>query len=106
MKFLMAGLLLVTLQQCNPQYQKLKPVVVSQCPELTQYSLEDLKKAATELRMLPSDSQIAEMIADYSKLRDACRVLSNHMRTYYYKKQQRERQQHEDDWRDRAFNRG
>lgn len=46
----------------------------SKCPILKQYTEEQMKKAASELRQLPSESQIASMITDYGKLREACRI--------------------------------
>ena len=44
------------------------------CPPLVSYSKSFLAKAANEFDRLPSDSGVAAMIVDYSKLRDACRV--------------------------------
>jgi hypothetical protein len=45
-----------------------------QCPVLKKYSKEQLMKAAGELKALATDSEIAEMVTDYSKLREACRL--------------------------------
>jgi uncharacterized protein YceK len=90
MKILMVLAIAFTLTGCattqsaiNPQ--KVRPVVISQCPELRKYRTADLKKAASELNLLPANSQIAELLTDYNKLRDACRILAKRMRTYYYK---------------------
>jgi len=44
------------------------------CPPLIKYSAETQKKAAEELRRLPKGSPIAQMIVDYKKTRDACRL--------------------------------
>jgi len=86
MKFIIIGILTLTLSNCdNAQMssQRARPIIVSQCPELAKYKTADLKRAAKELNLLPANSQIAELLTDYNKLRDACRVLSNRMRLYY-----------------------
>ncbi len=44
------------------------------CPPLVSYSRAQQADAAHELRALPQDSELAAMIVDYGKLRDACRV--------------------------------
>ena len=44
------------------------------CPPLIQYSAETQKKAAAELQSLPQGSTVAQMIVDYKKTRDACRL--------------------------------
>ena len=49
-------------------------VTVSGCPPLTTYSAEFQKKAAAQLRALPSTSPVAILVTDYGKFRDACRV--------------------------------
>ena len=46
------------------------------CPPLVTYSPAQQARAAKELRALPAGSQIARMIVDYSKTRDACRLPS------------------------------
>jgi hypothetical protein len=56
------------------EQQKQVALVISKCPVLKNYSKEQLKKAASELKNLPSESQVAVLVTDYSKLRDACRV--------------------------------
>lgn len=43
------------------------------CPPLTAYSAVQQQQAAVELRKIPN-SQVAQMIVDYGKLRDACRI--------------------------------
>lgn len=60
--------------------QKQVALVVSKCPVLKQYTKEQMKKAAMELKSLPSESQIAVLVTDYSKLRDACRVASKKLK--------------------------
>lgn len=48
--------------------------VVSGCPPLIEYSASTQKQAAMELRALPKDSQIAKLVVDYGKMRNACRL--------------------------------
>ena len=60
--------------------QKQVALVISKCPVLKNYSKEQMKKAASELKNLPSESQVAVLVTDYSKLRDACRVASKKMK--------------------------
>lgn len=55
-------------------------LVKQQCPVLKRYSREQLMQAAKELRALATDSQIANMLTDYSQLRDACRVAAKKLR--------------------------
>lgn len=44
------------------------------CPPLVTYSAAQQQRAAKELRALHGDAQLAVMIADYKKTRDACRA--------------------------------
>lgn len=44
------------------------------CPPMVKYSAVQQQQAAKELRAQPKDSQIAKMIVDYKKTRDACRI--------------------------------
>lgn len=44
------------------------------CPPLIQYDAAFQKAAAKELRALPKDSNVAQLVVDYKKFRDACRV--------------------------------
>jgi hypothetical protein len=46
----------------------------TRCPVLKNYTQEQMKRAASELRNLPTESQISFMITDYGKLREACRI--------------------------------
>lgn len=55
-------------------------LVIAKCPVLKEYSKEKLKIAADELRNLASDSELAVMLADYSKLRDACRIVKKELK--------------------------
>lgn len=52
----------------------------SRCPVLKKYTKEEMIQAAQELRRLPTESQIAEMMTDYSKLRDACRLAERQLK--------------------------
>ena len=46
------------------------------CPPVVQYSREAQARAAEELNSLPDSSVIAEMLADYSVMRDQARACS------------------------------
>lgn len=59
--------------------QKLE-IAVDNCPALEDYSPQELIKAAKELNSLPSESQVANMMNDYSKLRQACRFAQKKMK--------------------------
>ena len=59
---------------------EIRTVVINQCPVLQNYTPEQQKIASQELRNLYTDSQLARMITDYSKLRDACRVVNKKVR--------------------------
>lgn len=48
------------------------------CPPLVAYSADQLAKAGSEYEALPADSELARMIVDYGKTRDACRVVNEH----------------------------
>ena len=62
------------------QQQKQVALVISKCPVLKNYTKEQMKKAASEMQSLPNKSQIAVLVTDYSKLRDACRVASRKLK--------------------------
>lgn len=57
-----------------------KTLVLAKCPVLKQYSKERLTKAANELRSLPDDSEVAALLTDYSKMRDACRAITKELK--------------------------
>lgn len=44
------------------------------CPPLINYSADQMKRAAAEMRALHKDAELRRLINDYSKMRDACRV--------------------------------
>lgn len=52
----------------------LSSCMTSGCPPLTTYPKEFQKKAADEIDRLPSGSPTKQLVSDYGKLRDACRV--------------------------------
>lgn len=64
-----------TLQNLTPKQEKTLSLVVTKCPILTKYTPAQLQKAADELESLPTESQIAKMVVDYSKIRAACRAV-------------------------------
>lgn len=47
------------------------------CPPVVDYSREFQARAATELDLLPDRSAIAEIVADYSVMRDQARACSH-----------------------------
>ena len=57
-----------------------KTLVIAKCPVLKQYSKDRLVRAAGELRSLPDDSEVATLLTDYSKLRDACRAITKELK--------------------------
>lgn len=46
----------------------------TRCPPLVSYSRDFQSRAADALAKAPAE--VAELVADYSKMRDACRVIS------------------------------
>lgn len=50
-----------------------EPRLATVCPPAIEYSREFQARAADELNLLPKASAIAEMIADYSVMRDQAR---------------------------------
>lgn len=66
-----------TTREISPQVvQQNVSLVITKCPTLKQYTKEELKVAAQETIGLPSNSQVAKLLSDYSKLRDACRAVA------------------------------
>lgn len=49
-------------------------IVLSKCPTLKSYSKEKMQRAISQIRNLPDDSELIEILGDYSSLREACRV--------------------------------
>lgn len=52
------------------------PRVATVCPPVVEYSREFQARAADELDLLPEGSAIAEMLADYSVMREQARACS------------------------------
>lgn len=50
------------------------PPIAIVCPPVVQYSREAQARAAEELNSLPDGTAIAEMLADYSVMRDQARA--------------------------------
>jgi hypothetical protein len=44
------------------------------CPPLVNYSADQMKRAAAEMRALHKDAELRRLVTDYGKFRDACRV--------------------------------
>jgi hypothetical protein len=61
--------------------QKQAALVISKCPVLKQYTKEQMRQAASELKSLPTESQVAVLVTDYSKLRDACRIANKKLKS-------------------------
>jgi len=75
MKIIISVILLSTLLAgCRPISREDVTIYLTRCPPLVSYSKETQRRALAELRKIASDSEIAKMISDYSKLRDACRL--------------------------------
>lgn len=49
---------------------------LARCPPLVEYGREFQERAAEELELLPGRSAVAEMIADYSVMREQARACS------------------------------
>lgn len=60
--------------------QEIQTVVLNNCPVLINYTPEQQKMAAEELRKLYSESVLTTFITDYSKLREACRVVNKRVK--------------------------
>ena len=48
--------------------------IVTACPPVVEYSREFQARAAEDLVLLPEDSAVAEMLADYAVMRDQARA--------------------------------
>jgi predicted small secreted protein len=58
-----------------PFQHRAAAVAQGTCPPLPAYSAEALHAAAEELRAIPKGSPLAQMVVDYGKVRDVCRLL-------------------------------
>lgn len=56
-------------------------LVLSKCPSLKSYSREKMQRAASSIKNLPEDSVLVEILGDYSRLREACRVAERRLRS-------------------------
>ena len=83
-KLIMVGGLCLILSGCSTlsglSKQEIQTVVFNRCPVLINYTPEQQKLAAEELRKLYPESVIVSMITDYSKLREACRVVNKRVK--------------------------
>lgn len=52
------------------------PRITTVCPPVVEYTRDFQARAADELNLLPEGSAIAEMLADYSVVRDQARACS------------------------------
>lgn len=59
--------------------QQVSALVIAKCPVLQNYSIEQQTKAADELAKLATDSQIASMVTDYGKMREACKAITREL---------------------------
>lgn len=86
MRILMVGMIALFMAGCatttasQQQQQQYLGAIYSQCPPLKTYTKAQRDRAARELRELASDSQLAVLITDYGKLREACRIVNNAVR--------------------------
>ncbi|GGL58720.1 hypothetical protein GCM10011392_11520 [Wenxinia marina] len=55
-----------------------EPGIATACPPVVEYTRELQARAADELDLLPEGSAIAEMLADYSVMRDQARACRPH----------------------------
>jgi len=53
-----------------------EPRIATVCPPVVEYTREFQARAAGEVEVLPNGSAIAEMLADYSVMRDQARTCS------------------------------
>ena len=60
---------------------KVLEVSLNKCPPLRKYSNETLMKAAESLRKLVDDEELEMLVNDYGKLREACRIAEQKLRS-------------------------
>lgn len=56
-------------------------LVLSRCPTLKQYSREKMLRTSQAIKNLPDDSELIEILGDYSRLREACRIAERKLRS-------------------------
>ena len=59
-----------------------EPRIANVCPPVVEYTREFQARAADEVEVLPDGSAIAEMLADYSVIRDQARACRQHHLTH------------------------
>jgi hypothetical protein len=69
----LAALAIVTISLTGCATGGSEPRIATVCPPVIEYSREFQARAADELNLLPKASAIAELIADYSVMRDQAR---------------------------------
>lgn len=80
MKKLIILPLFLLLAGCATLSGNQEQIIMNKCPILKKYTPEQLERAASELGTLPDESQLSLMLSDYSKLRDACRVVEKKLK--------------------------
>ncbi|CUA90266.1 hypothetical protein Ga0061061_1129 [Chelatococcus sambhunathii] len=70
----LAALAIVTISLTGCATVASDPRVATVCPPVVEYSREFQARAADELDLLPEGSALAEMLADYSVMRDQARI--------------------------------
>ena len=70
----LAALVIVTISLTGCATGGSEPRTATVCPPVVEYSREFQARAAGELDLLPEGSAIAEMLADYSVMRDQARA--------------------------------
>lgn len=68
------GVSLLVVGLCRCATVGSEPRVTTVCPPVVEYSRDFQARAADELGMLPEGSAIAEMLADYSVMRNQARA--------------------------------
>lgn len=61
--------------------EKILEVSLNKCPPLRKYSNETLLKAAESLKKLVNDDELEMLVNDYGKLREACRVAEQKLKS-------------------------
>lgn len=59
----------------HDNFVQARTLVIAKCPVLKSYTPEQQQRAANELREVGVNSQLANMLVDYSRMRDACRAI-------------------------------
>lgn len=70
----LAVLAIVTISLTGCATGSSEPRIANVCPPVVEYTREFQARAADEVEVLPDGSAIAEMLADYSVMRDQARA--------------------------------